>query len=145
MVELDSGHPGASAAALERAVALDGEFEDAIYYLGLAYLERRWHKKALECFRRVQEMDPQRLQYQEAVRLSIHRYAAGLSSYIEVLEAQQQLFPAQNTLSQIRLSRLLTLVQLYKALGGGWKLEDPKWVEPRGGIPRVQKELPAGN
>ncbi len=83
--------------------------------------------------------------YQEAVRLSIHRYAAGLSSYIEVLEAQQQLFPAQNTLSQIRLSRLLTLVQLYKALGGGWKLEDPKWVEPRGGIPRVQKELPAGN
>ena len=69
MVELDSDRAGAAAAALERAVALDGEFEDAIYYLGLAYLERRWHKKALECFRRVQEMDPQRLQYQEAVRL----------------------------------------------------------------------------
>jgi tetratricopeptide (TPR) repeat protein len=69
MVELDSGHAGAAAAALERAVALDGEFEDAIYYLGLAYLERRWHKRALECFRRVQEMDPQRLQYREAVRL----------------------------------------------------------------------------
>ena len=69
MVELDSGHAGAAAAALERAVALDAEFEDAIYYLGLAYLERRWNRKALECFRRVQEMDPQRLQYQEAVRL----------------------------------------------------------------------------
>ena len=69
MVELDAARPGAAAAALERAVALDGEFEDAIYYLGLAYLERRWHRKALECFRRVQEMDPQRLQYQEAVRL----------------------------------------------------------------------------
>ncbi len=69
MVELDDGHAGAAAVALERAVALDGEFEDAIYYLGLAYLERRWHRKALECFRRVQEMDPQRLQYQEAVRL----------------------------------------------------------------------------
>jgi len=69
MVELDSGHAGAATAALERAVALDGEFEDAIYYLGLAYLERRWTRKALECFRRVQEMDPQRLQYQEAVRL----------------------------------------------------------------------------
>jgi tetratricopeptide (TPR) repeat protein len=69
MVELDSGHPGAAASALERAVALDDEFEEAIYYLGLAYLERHWHRKALECFRRVQEMDPQRLQYQEAVRL----------------------------------------------------------------------------
>ncbi len=69
MVELDSGHAGAATAALERAVALDGDFEDAIYYLGLAYLERRWTRKALECFRRVQEMDPQRLQYQEAVRL----------------------------------------------------------------------------
>ncbi len=69
MVELDSGHAGAAVAALERAVALDDDFEDAIYYLGLAYLERRWTRKALECFRRVQEIDPQRLQYQEAVRL----------------------------------------------------------------------------
>jgi multidrug efflux system outer membrane protein len=62
---------------------------------------------------------------QEAVRLATLRYGAGLSSYVEVLDAQQQLFPAQNTLSQVRLSRLLTLVQLYKALGGGWKLDDP--------------------
>ncbi len=69
MVELESSRAGAAAAAFERAVALDGEFEDAIYYLGLAYLDRRWHRRALECFRRVQEMDPQRLQYQEAVRL----------------------------------------------------------------------------
>ncbi len=69
MVELDSGHAAAAASAFERAVKLDGEFEDAIYYLGLAYLERGWTRKAQGCFRRVQEMDPQRLQYQEAVRL----------------------------------------------------------------------------
>jgi tetratricopeptide (TPR) repeat protein len=69
MVELDSGHAGAAARSFEQAVGLDGEFEDAIYYLGMAYLERGWHKRALECFRRVQEMDPQRLAYQEAVRL----------------------------------------------------------------------------
>jgi multidrug efflux system outer membrane protein len=62
---------------------------------------------------------------QEATRLATLRYTAGLSSYMEVLEAQQQLFPAQNALSQARLARLLTLVQLYKALGGGWSLEDP--------------------
>jgi tetratricopeptide (TPR) repeat protein len=69
IVELDSGRAGAAVSAFERAVELDGEFEDAIYHLGLAYLERGWNRKALECFRRVQEMDPQRLQYQEAVRL----------------------------------------------------------------------------
>jgi multidrug efflux system outer membrane protein len=62
---------------------------------------------------------------QEATRLATLRYTAGLSSYMEVLDAQQQLFPAQNALSQARLARLLTLVQLYKALGGGWNLEEP--------------------
>jgi multidrug efflux system outer membrane protein len=71
--------------------------------------------------------------YKEAVRLATLRYTTGLSSYIEVLDAQQQLFPAENTLSQIRLNRLLTLVQLYKALGGGWKLDDPRRVAPTDG------------
>ena len=61
---------------------------------------------------------------QEAVSLANLRYTAGLSNYLEVLDAQQQLFPAQNALSQARLSRLLTLVQLYKDLGGGWNLKD---------------------
>ncbi len=69
----------------------------------------------------------------EAVRLATLRYTTGLSSYLEVLDAQQQLFPAQNALSQVRLSRLLTLVQLYKALGGGWKLADPGQLQPQSG------------
>jgi len=43
-----------------------------------------------------------------------------------VLEAQQQLYPAQYQQVQIRLNRLLAYVQLYKALGGGWNLEDPQ-------------------
>jgi len=60
-----------------------------------------------------------------AVALANLRYTAGLSNYLEVLDAQQQLFPAENALSQARLARLLTLVQLYKALGGGWNLADP--------------------
>jgi multidrug efflux system outer membrane protein len=59
---------------------------------------------------------------QEAVGLVQMRYTAGLSNYLEVLDAQQQLFPAQNALSQARLARLQTLVQLYKSLGGGWKV-----------------------
>jgi len=66
--------------------------------------------------------------YVEAVKLSNQRYVAGLASYLEVLQVEQQLFPAENTLAQIRLNRLANFVQLYKALGGGWNIQDPAWV-----------------
>lgn len=69
VIELDAGRPSAAAAALEEAVSLDGEFEDAVYYLGLAYLERGWTRRARDCFQRVLAMDPQRLQYQQAMQL----------------------------------------------------------------------------
>jgi multidrug efflux system outer membrane protein len=58
--------------------------------------------------------------YQEAVKLATERYAQGRASYYEVLQEQQLLFPAENTLTQIQLDRLLAVVQLYRALGGGW-------------------------
>ena len=64
----------------------------------------------------------------EAVGHATDRYRQGLSNYFEVLEAQQQLYPAQNTLAQIRRDRLLAYVQLYRALGGGWNLTDPQWI-----------------
>ena len=65
----------------------------------------------------------------DAVDHALDRYRNGLGSYFEVLEAQQQLFPAQNTLAQIRRNRLLTHVRLYKALGGGWSLTDAQWED----------------
>jgi len=61
--------------------------------------------------------------YQEAVELANIRYRGGLSSYIEVLDAEQQLFPAENTLAGKRLARLESLVALYRSLGGGWQLQ----------------------
>jgi len=64
---------------------------------------------------------------EQAVEHATDRYTFGLASYFEVLEAQQQLYPAQNTLAQIRRDRLLTHVLLYKALGGGWNLTDEQW------------------
>jgi outer membrane protein, multidrug efflux system len=64
----------------------------------------------------------------DSVSVSTQRYIAGLSSYFEVLEAQQQLFPAENALAQTELDQLLTIVQLYRALGGGWKLADEQWT-----------------
>jgi multidrug efflux system outer membrane protein len=71
--------------------------------------------------------------YQEAVRLSNTRYVAGLSDYLEVLQAQQQLFPAEILLAQARYNRLATLVQLYQVLGGGWQLADAQWPGPAAG------------
>ena len=67
---------------------------------------------------------------EEAVVHATDRYRQGLASYYEVLEAQQQLYPAQNTLAQIRANRLIAYVQLYKALGGGWNLSDAQWTGP---------------
>jgi multidrug efflux system outer membrane protein len=60
----------------------------------------------------------------ESVRLSILRYTDGLSGYYEVLDAQQQLFPAELELARTRLNELVAFVQLYRALGGGWRAEE---------------------
>jgi multidrug efflux system outer membrane protein len=66
--------------------------------------------------------------YREAVDLANERYLSGLADYLEVLLAQRQLFPAENTLTQVRFERLAALVDLYRALGGGWRLEDTGWT-----------------
>jgi len=60
-----------------------------------------------------------------AVKLSTERYVAGKADYYEVLEAQQQLFPAELNLARTQRDQLLAVVTLYKTLGGGWQ-EEPK-------------------
>jgi multidrug efflux system outer membrane protein len=65
---------------------------------------------------------------QEAVRLVRMRYFEGLSSYLEVLDALQRLYPAQLALAQTEVNRRLVVVQLYKALGGGWNLSDEQFT-----------------
>lgn len=61
--------------------------------------------------------------YQTAVKISLERYRLGSADYYEVLQEQQLLFPAENTLVQFQLNQLLAVVQLYRALGGGWQTE----------------------
>ena len=58
---------------------------------------------------------------QESVRLSIKRYRGGITTYLEVLDGQRSLFSAELSLAQARGSEYQSLVQLYKALGGGWQ------------------------
>jgi multidrug efflux system outer membrane protein len=61
--------------------------------------------------------------YKTAVKISMERYRMGNADYYEVLQEQQLLFPAENTLVQFQLNQLLAVVQLYRSLGGGWKVE----------------------
>ncbi|MGH7788743.1 MAG: efflux transporter outer membrane subunit [Candidatus Binatia bacterium] len=65
----------------------------------------------------------------ESVRLALLRYNGGLSTYFEVLEAQQQLFPAENALAQTDRDRLLAVVDLYGSLGGGWEADDGQPID----------------
>jgi NodT family efflux transporter outer membrane factor (OMF) lipoprotein len=58
---------------------------------------------------------------EETTRLSNLRYQGGMDSYLQVLDAERNLFQGQLTLAQIRLQELLSFVHLYRALGGGWQ------------------------
>jgi outer membrane protein, multidrug efflux system len=57
----------------------------------------------------------------ESVELAMQRYLNGKASYYEVLQAQQELYPTQQQQIQTQVGELLAVVQLYKALGGGWQ------------------------
>ncbi len=58
---------------------------------------------------------------QTAFDLSNQLYNAGYASYLDVIQAQQSLFSAQIALSQAQSDELTAVVNLYSALGGGWR------------------------
>jgi multidrug efflux system outer membrane protein len=68
----------------------------------------------------------------ESVDVSQQRYLGGLATYLEVLDAQQQLYPAEFALAQTERDQLLAVVALYRALGGGWNAYDaaPELPQP---------------
>jgi multidrug efflux system outer membrane protein len=70
----------------------------------------------------------------ESVEISQQRYLGGLATYLEVLDAQQQLYPAEFALAQTERDQLLAVVALYRALGGGWNADVP---EPQVPLPVV--------
>ena len=53
-------------------------------------------------------------------RLAYLRYRGGVDTELNALDADRDLFQAQISLAEIRLNEMLSVVQLYKALGGGW-------------------------
>lgn len=63
----------------------------------------------------------------QSIDLALQRFHAGRASYFEVIEAQQQLFPAEDQLARVQQAQLIAVVNLYKALGGGWNLTDDQF------------------
>ena len=80
---------------------------------------------ALIAYRKTQEFRAQQQlltqSAQDAARLSDMRYKGGVTSYLEVLTNETNYFSADLGLAQAQFNELQALVQLYRALGGGWQ------------------------
>ena len=62
----------------------------------------------------------------ESVRLAKVRYDNGVASYLDVVQAEQNLFPAELQLAQTIGEQFIARAQLYRALGGGWQSSEDK-------------------
>jgi multidrug efflux system outer membrane protein len=75
-----------------------------------------------------------------ALRLANLRYKGGLANYLDVLIAQRNLFEAELALSGTHRLHLVSIVQLYKALGGGWSPAEGAAAD----LPFVKPPKPGG-
>jgi outer membrane protein, multidrug efflux system len=65
---------------------------------------------------------------ESALRVVSSRFTNGTVSNLDVLEANQRLYSSQLAFNQTEVNRRLIIIQLYKALGGGWNMTDAQWV-----------------
>jgi multidrug efflux system outer membrane protein len=77
------------------------------------------YQRSQEFFERQQELAQA---YRDAAQLAGVRYEGGVVSYLEVLYNEQQLFDAELLLAQAHRDELLSVVELYRSLGGGWSM-----------------------
>lgn len=98
---------------------------------------------ALVAVRTVREQREAQLQQVEALRSALNlaslRYKGGLANYLDVLIAQRNLFEAELALMGTHRLHLVSIVQLYKALGGGWAPEGHPSVQAVPVAPQVEK------
>ncbi len=69
----------------------------------------------------------------EAVELAQYSYEGGMTDLLAVLDARRALYDAEDALAESDHFVVMTLIALYKGLGGGWDCTDAKWdaqVEP---------------
>ncbi|HEX4681161.1 MAG TPA: efflux transporter outer membrane subunit [Gemmatimonadaceae bacterium] len=109
---------GASAAAKARAEQARASYE------GVALNAMREANDALAAVRTARDealaQATQANALRQALDLATVRYQAGLSTYLDLLDAQRSLFGAELAVSQAQLGEVSAAVQLYKALGGSW-------------------------
>lgn len=67
------------------------------------------------------QAEAQRQALQEALRVAHNRYREGYAAYLDELDAQRNLFNAEQTVLQLQADRLNAQISLYRALGGGWQ------------------------
>jgi outer membrane protein, multidrug efflux system len=104
----------AEAVAQEALVRYQQTIQQAFHEVSDALVE---HQKRRE-FRIQQTLLVDSLR--DAARLANIRYRGGVTSYLEVLDTERQLFDAELALAQTQPDELLAVVRLYRALGGGW-------------------------
>ena len=100
--------------------------ELVVNYQRAIYTAFREVSDALEGHRKTSEQRTQQERLVDALRastrLSSQRYEGGVDNYLQVLDAQRNLFQGELDLARLRQQELAAIVQLYRALGGGWKL-----------------------
>ena len=98
--------------------------EAVVNYQRVIYVALREVADALAAYRKTAEQRAEQARLVEALRqsagLSKQRYQGGLDSYLQVLDAQRSLFQGELDLTRLRWEELTSIVQLYRALGGGW-------------------------
>ncbi|WP_447978231.1 efflux transporter outer membrane subunit [Candidatus Nitrospira bockiana] len=97
----------AIAAYEQRVLTAFKEVEDALVAVSTTRSQRQAQAQQVEALR-------------SALRLANLRYKGGLANYLDVLIAQRNLFEAELSLTGTHRLHLVSIVQLYKALGGGW-------------------------
>jgi outer membrane protein, multidrug efflux system len=114
MGRIGAGVDSAQARALEALASYEQTVQTAFREAADALVE---HQKRRE-FRIQQALLVDSLR--DAARLADIRYKGGVTSYLEVLDTERQLFDAELALAQAQRDELLALVRIYRALGGGW-------------------------
>lgn len=87
------------------------EVEDALVTIRTASEQRKARQKQVEALR-------------SALHVADLRYKSGITSYVDVLLAKRNLFEAEFSLTETHRLHLVSIVQLYRALGGGWHHEN---------------------
>lgn len=123
---------GRTGANVRLAEAVQREL--VVSYQRTIYTAFREVSDALAGYRKTSEQRVEQARLVEALRastrLATQRYEGGVDNYLQVLDAERSLFQGELDLARLRRQELSTLVQLYRALGGGW--DPPTAGQPSG-------------